>query len=967
MSLLPNSPVPLSPYWLKRGLVYVSLGNGLFWTKDKGWTGTALYNGTPKRRPGKFGTSLGFGTSHGTGTTDRVDGPPFSTTVGFRSFVSFVYAVSAGGGGFGRVFQRNVSGLTQEDLFYASNAASEEMRYARYATTAAGSWAWVAAGTGIELNKWNCYGLTHDQRATGNTPSLYKNGGAADVSVLGASTGTYTVVTNTLSLGNRSQDNVRAWDGSIGPLFLFDHPDQGLTEKEHAELNADPGIIFVPLIQTSFAPPTPGHNLTGSNSTQTNTSANGALVQTNVLTGAGSSQANTSTAGAILQVGDLTGADSTQANAASTGAVGQTHVLTGAGGTQANTSSAGALTFPGIAPVVSDDYERSSVNVALSVVTGTGNSAVIELKPRPVDNETSGTRWLEPSARITGVDTFRPTFKFLDYGSGAGKYHGYPWQSTRRPMFSYDRVTFYYFDTQTINATNIEFRHNTAFTSDVVYISRGRQVTPRQLGQFFADIATTYSAFAGPTASALAFTPTLTSWPGQSLITGEFSPQTDELARTVPATPFYSLRINDTSLMPGTGAKAVAVITTGIHAGEDLADIALMRMIEHLCGNSVEAQGFRRQFDLRVYGMINAPGRQGGGWRSGFTQGTGGADDAARHFPPQSDAGLETVIIPRNAITSDLAGSTPAFIMDMHGTFYNNWSTVRDPDNAMEAAFNVRLAANSGFTVGDEGDSTLGTIGYWGEIVLGLGTTAISITVEHGDPVMHTDADYVTWGAALVKSLYELHQYTGANVVQTNSSSTGAITQPQTLTAATTTQDNTSSSGAWSSAAIHALTGASATQANSSTGGVLIQVHTLSGAGSTQGNTSPGGALSGVHVLTGAGSAQGNTSTANALVQIRVLTGANSVQVNTSPGGALDGVHVLTGANSIQVNSSTASAFVQTRILTGANSSQANQSSVASIGEEFSITFETFTIGPCVTMGFLDAGAQLSMTFELMP
>jgi hypothetical protein len=716
MASLPNYPAPIRQEWIDRGLTFLSLGNGLFWTKDRGWTGAALHNGGPKKPAGKFGQSTGFGTTYGTGTSDRVDGPAFTTSVGFRSVVAFCYAQGFGGNGSGRIFQAagTTGVVAQDESMFVSNASTREMTYTHIATSTVGQWFIQGSGTGIELNAWNCYSLTHDCRTSGNTPVGYKNGRSATVGVVSASTGSYVRTTAVMNIGNRSTDNARGFDGMHGPLMLFDHPDSGLTAQEHSILARDPSALFQPLRRSYFfgPPAATGYTLIANAGSYTDTGFDAVLL----------------TAGKV------------DADAGS-------YAYTGADAT---------LTYAPATFVIDDNYERSSIDVAGSSVVGSGDSAVVSLKPRQVENETAGTRWLEPSARVTGVNGFTPKFRFLDYASG--EMHGYPFDASNRMSFSYDFETWHYFDNATrVAGSYIEFWDDDPFSGNSIFVTRGRQVTVTQWGQFCEDIATTYSSFAGPTASAIAFTPTLTSWPGQSLIAGEFSPQTDELGRTVPATPFYAMRINDTSMMPANGVKKIMMFTTGIHAGEDLAEIALMEAINEACGSSAAALTFRREIDARIYGLINAPGRYGGSWRSGFTQGAGGADDAARHFPPQSDAGLETVLIPKAAMLLDLGSDVPYAVIDMHGTYINNWSTFKDTGNAAESTFHSRLASNSGFTVVDEGDSTNGTIGYWAANVLGV--TGIALTVEHGDPTPQSDANYVTWGAAIIKSLADaFHQ-----------------------------------------------------------------------------------------------------------------------------------------------------------------------------------------------------------------
>jgi hypothetical protein len=83
---------------------------------------------------------------------------------------------------------------------------------------------------------------------------------------------------------------------------------------------------------------------------------------------------------------------------------------------------------------ISGDYDRASVNVAASSVSGTGNSAVITIRPKMQYFEfVSESRWLEPAALVTGVAGTRPTFRFNrmlnNSASTEGGYHYPPWQT----------------------------------------------------------------------------------------------------------------------------------------------------------------------------------------------------------------------------------------------------------------------------------------------------------------------------------------------------------------------------------------------------------------------------------------------------------------------------------------------------------------------------------------------------------
>jgi hypothetical protein len=397
----------------------------------------------------------------------------------------------------------------------------------------------------------------------------------------------------------------------------------------------------------------------------------------------------------------------------------------------------------GTGPVtIFDNFERSSVNVALSSVVGN----TITLKPRQNDNETAGFKWRELVAGITNIGGQTPDFVFLDLDD-----HADTWVSTRYPMYSYDRENFFYFDNKAIVGTTLEFSNNTPFTENTVYVSRGRHISPRQWGQFVEDYAARNSAWVSPTPTAAAFTPSaaLTGWPAQSYIAEEFSTQTDDLGRTVPETPFYAMRINDTSLSPPSGTKFRVIWVCGTHAGEEMGAYTLRKVLEHLEGSSTEALAARAMFEIDVVGFVNAPGIQGGSWRSGFDQGTGGADDANRHFSDVDGGGLETVLKPRAVMLADLGSTSLACIHDWHGTALHNWSIYRDPDMPIEIRFTTLLNTHVPFAINDIGDSGPGTISSWGEEVIGC---PFATTMELGDAVPQADSKYPQFAEGYVKA-----------------------------------------------------------------------------------------------------------------------------------------------------------------------------------------------------------------------
>lgn len=441
--------------------------------------------------------------------------------------------------------------------------------------------------------------------------------------------------------------------------------------------------------------------------------------------------------------------------------------------------------------VIDDNYERSSVNVSSSTVVGEGDSAVITLVPRMQESEVVGeSRWIEPSARITGVNGYTPTFKFSNYTGtpGANLYHGETWQSGRKPRYSYDLITWTAFDNVTVGASDITFYNNSAFTGNVVYISRSRQYSVESTGAWLASLS---SSVFGPAASATGFTPvTTTGFSGQTFIAADYSAGTNELSQAIPATPLYAAEINDTALTPRAGgAKRVAVITAGTHAGEDHGDAIMRATVEALLGSSTAAQSLRREFRILVYPLINAEGRAGGGWRGQFTQGSGGEDDANRHFSDVTPP-IEIVSKPRTAITTDLASAAVAWSIDFHGTYANKWSTFVDAGVPSSSTFNTRLASVSGYTIEDEGDSHSGFVS---EYMRTLGASP-AITHEAGEPTPTTDGEITTHAGYILTALEsmvvgaELASSVTATATKTGAALTTSITLAGSLSVAVTSQ-----------------------------------------------------------------------------------------------------------------------------------------------------------------------------------
>lgn len=236
----PQHLVAPSHYWKLRGLQFVFLGNRLIYDRD-GSTSTPLtVTGGPKFTTGPFGVAQGFGSTFGTGTTDRLDNVMLSpTATGYRSIVAHVYAKGGGGGGLGRVFQPSSGNGTNspgEAVFFFTGGVS--LSYLRYASTAAGQWYTTPAHP---TGRWSTFGVTHDQTTIPTTPTLYIDGASVGVTTPSAPSGSYSTSRVSHAFGNRPSDSLRNWDGLLGPILIFDSL---LSSEEHLSLTKNPWQVF---------------------------------------------------------------------------------------------------------------------------------------------------------------------------------------------------------------------------------------------------------------------------------------------------------------------------------------------------------------------------------------------------------------------------------------------------------------------------------------------------------------------------------------------------------------------------------------------------------------------------------------------------------------------------------------------------------------------------------------------------
>jgi hypothetical protein len=728
-TLQPIGGVGPNPRWLARRLVYANtLGkyasNAVTGIKNT-FAGTTV-------GVGRWGSVRSFN-----GSTDYV-AEPFSSTSAKRTYFIRFQADGTGGGGFGRFWDKDgpAGGDLECNCFFDGSTITFQQAF----DGGNGVWTIPHTTTGAAFS----LAVVFDGTTT-TDPVMYIDGVSKTVTETSTPAGNRYSNAEGFSIGNRAWDQGRGWNGWLADFLMFD---ELLTAAEVGSLHANPYQAWQP--ETLYVPMSVNTGVTLTGAAAAEATASGTMGQAIGLTGAAAAEATMT--GGIGAGQALTGAAAAEATAS--GTMSQAVPLAGAAAAVATASG----TMSGVGIQISGDYDRASVNVAASSVSGTGNSAVITIRPKMQYFEfVSESRWLEPSARVTGVNGLHPTFKFDSYdnaGPSANNYHGAPWDSTRFPMYSYDRETWHYFENKTVGASDITFYNTSDFTSDTVYIGRSRQMSVNQVGAWIDSLEAAYPTIIEPTITAAGYTPSVdvAGFSGQDFIADEFSAQVGAWG-TIPITPLYAFQINDTSLTPyGGGAKRVAIITSGVHGGEDHANYVLKAVVAAMLGSSAEAQALRRNYKILIYPLINAPGRYGGGWRGSFVTGTSGEDDANRYFS-NTGTGLEIINLPKAAMVADLNGATPRFGIDFHGTYEDPWEVFSNATAATGETFRARLAAVAGYAVfGWRGAALRCRLSEYLRNILGANP---AFTHESGDPVKVTDAEITDHGEYVVQVLGE--------------------------------------------------------------------------------------------------------------------------------------------------------------------------------------------------------------------
>ncbi len=222
--------------WLDRGLVYADL---LTTYPANTITGQADTITGTKVATARWGLARGFGATLGVGTTDAVR-TNLTAHATNRTYIVrfFLRSASAGGGGLGRIFDKQVTAAS-EAFYVNNNGGAPHLRFARTFTT--GQTEYATQNNSVVNGQSYVLAVTYDSSSPSNAPRIWINGGLQSLTSLSTGTGSAIVTTDAYALGNRPSDSLRNIDGWISDFFVFDSI---LSNGDIEELSSDLNQIW---------------------------------------------------------------------------------------------------------------------------------------------------------------------------------------------------------------------------------------------------------------------------------------------------------------------------------------------------------------------------------------------------------------------------------------------------------------------------------------------------------------------------------------------------------------------------------------------------------------------------------------------------------------------------------------------------------------------------------------------------
>ncbi len=214
------------------------------------------------------------------------------------------------------------------------------------------------------------------------------------------------------------------------------------------------------------------------------------------------------------------------------------------------------------------------------------------------DNFYGGGKWRWMNFRVDNALSVRPTFRVSDnFAPDPSLLDGHAM------VFSYDRVNWNYFPTNSRSGGFYSFSNTTSFTGNTVYVA---YAFPYSYGDSVAHTQTVLaSPWARPTASGNA-----------AGVIGQSPGGTDDLGRVVAPRNIYAYRITNPATDSATIAKKKIVISTGLHAGETLGTHTYQGLVDWLISDDPRAVALRGTTEVFCYPTMNPDGRFAGNNRA---------------------------------------------------------------------------------------------------------------------------------------------------------------------------------------------------------------------------------------------------------------------------------------------------------------------------------------------------------------
>ncbi len=183
--------------------------------------------------------SLGFNSTVGIGTTDSIN-TNYNTHGTTRTYFALLMRTGAGGGNFGRVFEKRVAGAQVEALY--NNASDTRIYFLRTFSSGGGNWT-TSNGVELPLNTLTTIALSFDESSATNDPKIYIGGVSQTILEPGTPYGSAVTNTDNYIIGNRLNDNARCFDGWISLFFAWNRI---LSDNDIASLHLNPWQLFLP-------------------------------------------------------------------------------------------------------------------------------------------------------------------------------------------------------------------------------------------------------------------------------------------------------------------------------------------------------------------------------------------------------------------------------------------------------------------------------------------------------------------------------------------------------------------------------------------------------------------------------------------------------------------------------------------------------------------------------------------------